>query len=46
MISILVLWIRIGFNVDPGPALYLSADPDKNPGKRTNAGSCGSGSFT
>jgi hypothetical protein len=23
-----VLWIRIGFNMDPGPAFYLNANPD------------------
>jgi hypothetical protein len=23
-----VLWIRIGFNVDPDPAFYLNANPD------------------
>ncbi len=23
-----VLWTRIGFNTDPDPAFYLSADPD------------------
>ncbi len=23
-----VSWIRIGFNMDPDPAVYLNADPD------------------
>jgi hypothetical protein len=26
-----VLWIRISFNADPDPALYLKADPDTYP---------------
>ena len=30
-----MLWIRIGFNADPDPALYLNADPDA--GSQTNA---------
>ncbi len=28
---------RIGFNADPDPALYLSADLDPGPGIQTNA---------
>ncbi len=27
-----VFWIRIGFNADPDPAIYLTADPDPDPG--------------
>jgi hypothetical protein len=27
-----VLWIRIGFNADPYPALYLNAAPDTDTG--------------
>ncbi len=27
-----VLWIRIGFNADPDPGLFVNADPDPNPG--------------
>ncbi len=38
------LWIRIGFNADPDPAFYLSADPDPDPGSQTNAEPSGSGS--
>ncbi len=30
-----MLWIHIGFNVDPDPTFYLNADRD--PGSRTNA---------
>ncbi len=30
-----VLWIRIGFNADPDPAYYLTADP--GPESQTNA---------
>jgi hypothetical protein len=30
-----MLWIRIGFNVDPDPPFYLNEDPD--PGSQTNA---------
>ncbi len=30
-----VLWIRIGFNADPDPAIYRNADPD--PRSLTNA---------
>ncbi len=26
--SLAVLWIRIGFNMDPDLAFYLNADPD------------------
>ncbi len=29
------MWIRIGSNADPEPALYLNTDPD--PGSQTNA---------
>jgi hypothetical protein len=32
-----VLWIRTGFNADPDPPFYLDADPDSDPGSRTNA---------
>jgi hypothetical protein len=32
-----ILWIRIGFSVDPDPAFYLNADPDLDPEKRANA---------
>jgi|LakMenE01Jun11ns_1017448.scaffolds.fasta_scaffold8664386_1 hypothetical protein len=31
-----------GFNADPDPALYLSADPDPDPESQTNADPCGS----
>ncbi len=44
-----VLWIRIGFNVDPDPAFfYLNADTDPDSGSQTNAdpGGSGSGSWT
>jgi hypothetical protein len=30
-----VLWIRIGFYADPGPALNLHADKDPDPGSQT-----------
>ncbi len=33
--STAVLWIRIGFNADPDPAVTLNADPDR--GSQTNA---------
>ena len=51
-----MLWIRIGFNVDPDPAFYLNANPDPafylnadsdsnpDPGSQTNADPCGPGS--
>ncbi len=39
----IVLWIRIGFNADPGLAFNLNEDPDPDPGKQTNADPCGSG---
>jgi hypothetical protein len=32
-----VLWIRIGFNADPGLAFYINADDDPDPGSKTNA---------
>ncbi len=36
-----MLWIRLGFNMDPDPdpAFYLNVDPDtdSDPGRRTNA---------
>ncbi len=32
-----MLWIRIGFNPDPDPAFYLSADTGPDPGSQTNA---------
>ena len=28
-----MLWIRVGFNADPDPAVYLNADPDPDPGQ-------------
>jgi hypothetical protein len=31
------VWIRIGFNADPDPALYLNADLDPDPGRKTSA---------
>ncbi len=36
---IAVLWILIGFNEDPDPSFYLTADPDPepDPGSQTNA---------
>ncbi len=43
-LKIAVLWILIGFNAEPDPAFYINADPDPDPGSRTNAEPCGSGS--
>jgi hypothetical protein len=37
-----VLWIRIGFNADSGPAFYLNADPDPDPGSQYNVDPSGS----
>jgi hypothetical protein len=31
------VWIRIGFNADPDPTLYLNADPDPDKPVRINA---------
>jgi hypothetical protein len=31
---IAVLWIRIGFNLEPGPAFHVNADPDPVPDPR------------
>ncbi len=39
-----VFRIRIGFNADPEPDLYLNVDPD--PGSQTNSDPCGSGSWS
>jgi hypothetical protein len=39
-----VLWICIGFNADPDPAFYLSADPDPDQGSQPKADPWGSGS--
>jgi hypothetical protein len=39
-----VMWICIGFNVDPDPAFYLNADPDPHQGSQANADPGGSGS--
>jgi hypothetical protein len=39
-----VLWIRIGFNTDPDPAFYLTADPDPDPGSQIQC--CGTGTGT
>ncbi len=36
-----MLWIRIGFNADPDPA--LTADPVPDPGSKTNEDPRGSG---
>ncbi len=44
ILSMSVLWIRIGFNADPDPDFYLNTDPD--PGRQTNADLCGSGSWS
>jgi hypothetical protein len=36
-LKIELLWIRIGFNPDPDPALKLNVDLDTDPGSQTNA---------
>jgi hypothetical protein len=38
------LWIRVGFNADPDPVIYLNADPD--PGSQINADPGGPGPWT
>jgi hypothetical protein len=38
-----LLWIRIGFNVDPDLDLNLNTDPDPDPGSQSTANPCESG---